>query len=153
MVILRFELGGERFGIPSSQIEEVALPVRVFPFPDAPSIVEGMIHYRGSGVPLVNLRGRFGLSEKERASEGFFFVAKTGSGRLAVRADTVLDVVEIDPDDIEEPQGRWSQSRYIKAIGKHSDGLILIHDLETLLDMNETEWLEKSVSTETRRSG
>lgn len=147
MVILSFLLGGERFGIPSTQIEEVALPVRVFPYPDAPLIVEGMIHYRGSAVPLVNLRSRFGLSGKEWGNQEKLIVARIGSGRVALRADDVLGLVDIDPADTQEPRGGPIQSRYVAAIAKLEDGLILIHDLETLLDSDETEWLESSTAS------
>lgn len=146
MVILTFELGGERFGIPAAQIDEVALPVRVYPFPDAPSIVEGMIHYRGSAIPLVNMRSRFGLPEKEWGSQEKLVVAKIRSGRVALRADDVLDVTAIDPGDVEEPPRGVIHSRYISAIVRLQDGLILIHDLETLLESDETHWLENSAS-------
>ncbi|MBW3670457.1 MAG: chemotaxis protein CheW [Acidobacteria bacterium] len=147
MVILSFELGGERFGIPSTQIDEVALPVRVYPFPDAPPIVEGMIHYRGSAVPLVNLRSRFGLSGKERGSQEKLVVARIGSGRVALRADDVLGLMDVDPGDIEEQQGGSIRSRYIAAVAKLEDGLILIHDLESLLDSDETDWLKHSATS------
>lgn len=153
MVILTFELEGESYGIPAAQVEEVALPVRVFPFPDAPSIVEGMIHYRGSAVPLVNLRSRFGLPSTREGSDERIVVAETGRGRIAFRAHDPLEVTEIDPGEIETPDGAVMKSRYVSGIAKLHDGLILIHDLETFLDADEADWLEASSGAEQEKLG
>ena len=61
--LLDFEVGGQHYGLPSSDIKEILPAVTLVPLPKAPAIVEGIVNVRGTAVPVLDIRARFGLAQ------------------------------------------------------------------------------------------
>jgi len=55
MLFLQFQLGHDRYALDVSQVVEVLPLINVKRIPNAPAGVAGVINYRGSPVPLVDL--------------------------------------------------------------------------------------------------
>jgi chemotaxis signal transduction protein len=55
-----FPLGGERYALDSSQVKELLMPSRVYPFPHTMHSLEGVLVRRGQVIPVCDLSGTFG---------------------------------------------------------------------------------------------
>ena len=95
-----FTLGGRRFGLPASRVEEVIEGAAVTPVPGAPAALRGLLNHRGRIVACTDLRGLPELHEAGPPPGGgprVGIVATTARGSVCVEADGVegvLDAVE-----------------------------------------------------------
>src|SRR5882672_6593162 len=77
--ILLFEIGGERYGLPSVDVRELVRAVTIVPLPRAPAIVEGLINLRGRIVPVLDVRSRFRVPAKPLEPSDHFIIASVGT--------------------------------------------------------------------------
>jgi purine-binding chemotaxis protein CheW len=146
MDILIFELGSMRFGLRSADVRELHRAVALVALPKAPPIVEGIINVRGRIVPVLDIRARFRLPARALSHTDHFILALAGERLIALRVDRALDVVRVDPQQLEGPEAAWKDVAYVAGVAKLHDGLVLIHDLATFLDAAERETLNDAVS-------
>ncbi|MBI4501606.1 MAG: chemotaxis protein CheW [Gemmatimonadetes bacterium] len=139
--LLVFLLESERFGLKAEVVREVVRAVAVAPLPKAPAIVEGVINFRGSVVPVLDIRRRFGLPPKAVAPNQHLLIARAGPRVVALRVDRAIDLVSVPQDAIESASAAPG-AEYVKGIAKLPDGLLVIHDLERFLSLDEAEKLD-----------
>jgi purine-binding chemotaxis protein CheW len=138
---LEFEISARRYGVRATDVVEVLRAVTVVPLPKAPRIVEGVVTIRGVVVPVLDVRARFRLSPKPATPADQLIVAWAGGRRIAFRIDRAIDLVRLDPDDIEDAKALVPGVAYIAGLAKLADGLMLIHDLRTFLSQAEADSL------------
>lgn len=145
--VLVFELGDppRRFALPLSQVREVIRAVAMVPLPGASPIVEGIIDVRGEIVPVLDIRARFGLPPARLASTQRLVLARARARGVALRVDQVAGLERV-------PVDRWTDrveisggTRRIAGVGRLTDGLVLLHDLDTFLDEEEVASLAGAV--------
>ena len=61
-----FDLAGENYGVDINTVREIIRMQQVTHVPDAPEYVEGVMNLRGSVIPVIDLRKRFGLNVTRR---------------------------------------------------------------------------------------
>jgi purine-binding chemotaxis protein CheW len=144
--LLTFETADRRFAIPARLVLEIVRAVAISPLPKSPPIVEGIINYRGTLVPVLGIRQRFGLAPLPLAPEQHFLIAQAGSRPVALRVDRALDLVTIEESLIEPADPVAPGSEYVAGLAKLSDGLLVIHDLERFLSLPETHQLEAALA-------
>ncbi len=140
---LTFKLGEEMFAIDVSQVREILDVTTITKVPRAPEFMRGVINVRGSVVPVVDLRLKFGLSASERTKDTRIVVMEiTLDGSLSIigtLADAVHNVMDIDPTAIEPPPkvgARWNTA-FIRGIGKHNDEFIIILNVDRIFSAEE----------------
>src|SRR5687767_11060685 len=84
-----FVLDDQRYAVHLSAVYRVIAMVRITPLPQAPAIVLGAINIQGAIVPVINLRRRFGLPEREPRLTDRLLIARAGPRRVALVADAV----------------------------------------------------------------
>jgi purine-binding chemotaxis protein CheW len=144
--ILLFELSGQRYGLVSSDVQELLRAVAMVPLPQSPAVVEGIINLRGSIVPVLDIRARFRLPAKPPEHTDHLVVACLGQRRVALRVDRVLDLVQLEAAEIEDAKGIVPGMEYVTWIAKPSSDIVLIHDLRTFLSQTEAVTLEEALS-------
>ena len=127
-----FRLDGERFALPLDQVEIALRMVSVTPVPDAPPWVIGVIDLHGRVIPVMDLRERLGHPTKEPHQDDRLLVISLAERTFALVVDEVTEVLELPGRDVEAPTDLLSDSRYLRAIVRREDGLILILDTEHL---------------------
>lgn len=141
--LLIFTLDGQRYALRLSAVERVLQAAAITPIPEAPEIILGILDLQGEVIPVVNLRKRFRLPEREIRSADQFVVARTARLTLALAVDGTESVIEqadlVAPDRIVPGMG------YLDAVTRTPDGLVLIHDLESLLFPAEEELLAQAL--------
>ena len=143
--LLSFEVGNHRFALPAELVREVARAVAIAALPKAPPIVEGIINFRGTLVPVLDIRQRFGLPPAPLAPEQHLIIAHAGNRLIALRVDRALDLVVVDEDVIESAALVAPGIEYVAGIAKVADGLLVIHDLETFLSFEEAGQVDDAV--------
>jgi purine-binding chemotaxis protein CheW len=145
IALLTFETADRRFAVPASLVLEVVRAVAISPLPKSPPIVEGIINYRGTLVPVLDIRQRFGLAPLPLAPEQHFLIVLTDSRPVALRVDRALDLVSIEESLIQPVDPIAPGSEYVAGLAKLPDGLLIIHDLERFLSLQESHHLQAAI--------
>lgn len=114
--------------------------------PRAPEVVLGVLDLQGEIIPVVNLRKRFRLPEKEIGCEDQFVVARTARFRVALAVDGTSGVQACDAETTVEPEAIVEGTAYLSGVTRSASGLVLIHDLDTLLFPAEEEQIAQALS-------
>lgn len=141
-----FALHGERFALQGRAVREAVRAVAVAALPDAPGVVEGVINYRGRLAPVLDVRARFGLPPQRLDPGQHFILAEAGSRLVALRVDRALDLLEVPADAIESAASVAPGSRRTEGVARLADGLVVIHDLERFLSLDEGNALDGALS-------
>jgi len=130
-----FTLGDESFGVDIGTVREIIQMQEVTRVPGSRDAVEGVINLRGSVIPVVDLRKRFGLQEVERSREVRIMVISSEGQDVGMIVDSVAEVLRISSEAIEPPSTMvtGSDSDYLLGIVKLPDRLIILLDANCVL--------------------
>ena len=149
---LTFKLGDEVFALDVSQVREVLDLSTITKVPGAPPFMRGVINVRGSVVPVMDLKVKFGLTETTRSMDTRIIVMELNMDEeitvLSALADSVSEVKEMEPGKIEKPPkigSRW-RTEFIKGIGKEGEQFIIILDIDRVFSTNELILAEQKAS-------
>lgn len=140
--LVTFKLGNEEYAVDILKVQEINRMVEITSIPNAPSYVEGVINLRGKVIPVINLRKKFGLDSKEMDSQSRIMVVDIGS-TVGLIVDSVSEVLRLSSDTIEPPPPMTAgngSSEYIKGVGKLTDRLLILLDIEELLKIVSHEY-------------
>lgn len=140
-----FILEAQRYALHLSAVDRVVRMVHITPLLKVPDIVLGVVNVQGRVIPVINVRRRFRLPEREIALTDQLIVAHTVRRPVALVADTVLDVVECSEQDLIAAQNILPASEYLEGVVKLRDGLILVHDLDEFLSLDEENSLDQAL--------
>ena len=102
--------------------------------PDAPEWAAGVVNLRGTLVPMIDLRPRFGAARTDPDPSHVFLVAETRGRTAAILADCVEDVVQVPSSAIDLPLHTVGSGGIVGGLARSAEGAIAILDLEHLLD-------------------
>jgi purine-binding chemotaxis protein CheW len=132
-----FEVGDRRLALPASGIREIVRAVAVAPLPQAPPVVEGVVNVRGTILPVIDVRPRFGMPPRELNPDQHFILAYAGPRLVALRVDRVSELIRADPAAVRSADEAAPGSRHVAGVAALPDGVIVIQDLEQLLSLDE----------------
>jgi purine-binding chemotaxis protein CheW len=140
---LTFTLDQERYAVEIAKVREVLEFTGVSKVPRTPAFIRGIINLRGNVVPVVDLRLKFGLSRTEQTVDACIIIAEVQSGAepivLGALADSVQEVVELDPASIVPPprMGTRVDTGFLRGMGKRNDQFIMLLDIERVLSEDD----------------
>ena len=149
--IVVFEIDAIRYAIETRVVVEILRAVAIRSLTGQPSFVAGVIDLRGTIVPAIDLRVRFGRLGRELSPDDQFIVAETqtvaetqdGSGgtrRVAFWVDRVTDLMEAPPPDaVQRAEGLIVGTKSLAGVLRTADGLILLHDLKAFVTEAELD--------------
>jgi len=146
VALLTFVLGELCVGLPLACISEVARAVAITALPQAPAIVEGVVNVRGELAPVLDVRGRFRQPAVPLHPDQHFIVARAGARLVVLRVDRVTDVLEVESKTIESVAHAVPGVEYVRGVAKRADGLLVIHDLETFLALDEAAQVDRAIA-------
>lgn len=144
-----FAVEGLRLALPLERVLRAVRAVAAMPLPQAPEIVCGVVNVQGRIVPVVNLRRRLGLVEREIGLADQLLIARSATRMLAMSVDAVAGVVECDEKDFVAVESVVPGTHHLKGIVKAPDGMVLIHDLDSFLSLEEERGLDAALVAET----
>jgi len=147
---LTFKLQDEIFALDIATVREVLDFTTVTKVPRTPDFMRGVINLRGSVVPVIDLRLKFGMTATEKTVNTCVIIVEVKVNNesviLGVLADSVQEVMDLDAEHIEPAPriGTHLKTDFIKGMGKHNDRFLMLLDIdrvfssEELADMQET---------------
>jgi len=132
--IVVFKLGGEDYGIEISQVREIIRKREITPVPRQPVYVEGVINVRGTIIPVVNLKKRFGLPG-DPSKQPHTIIVESGDGLVGILVDSVSEVIRVPQDRIHPPPAVSTSvdSECLRGICRVSDRLLIYLDVEKVV--------------------
>ncbi len=142
---LSFSMGKEEYGIDILKIKEIIKMQNIRSIPNLPPHIKGVINLRGSVIPVIDLRLRFGMTPMDYDERTVIIVLEIYyQGRtvmMGVAVDSVSEVSDIHVADIDETPsfGVNTQTDYILAIAKLKGHVKILLDIDKVLTRNEAE--------------
>ena len=143
--LIVFTLDNQRYALPMQAADRVVRIVAISSLPKAPDIVLGVVNIQGRVIPVVNMRRRFSLPEREFALSDQLLVAHTATRPVALIADEVLDVMKSTARNLVSAEKILPATEYVAGVVKLEDGLIFIHDLDRFLSLEEGAVLDSAL--------
>ena len=140
---MTFKLGDELFALNVAQVREVLEISQITKVPTAPDYMRGVVNVRGQGIPVVDLRLRFGLPRTADTVNTRIIVMELElDGETTILggiADSVHEVIELEPASINPPPRiamRW-RTEFIQGMGRRGDEFIIILDVNAVFSSEE----------------
>ncbi len=140
---LTFKIGEELFAVDVIKVREVLELLYITKIPRTPDFMKGVINLRGSVVPVVDMRQKFGMSAKEATVDTCIVVLEIEQDRetvvLGALVDAVEEVVELEPEHIEPPPriGTGLNVDFIHGMGKREEQFIIILNTDRMFNAEE----------------
>ncbi|MDD5007121.1 MAG: chemotaxis protein CheW [Syntrophorhabdaceae bacterium] len=143
--LVSFSLDDRRFAVPLSTVMRVERIVAITPLPKVPDIVAGIINVHGQVIPVVDIRGRFLMTARQSELSDQLLIIKTVRRTIAFTVDNVDDVIDVPQDQCTDGGSVLPGMEYVKGVVKLEDGMILIHDPDTFLSLEEEHTLDEAI--------
>ena len=136
---LTFNLGEELYGVDILRVQEIKGYTAVTKIPNTPSHIKGVLNLRGTIVPIVELRTKFGLPTIDYTAFTVIIVVVVRDKVMGLVVDAVSDVLNIDKKDIQSPPqfGGKVDVSFLNGIGKSGDKLVALLDIDRMLPEGE----------------
>lgn len=140
---LTFKLDEEVFALDVAKVREILEYNTVTKVPQTPDFMRGVINLRGSVVPVIDMRLKFGMSATEQTVNTCIIVVEVAlegeTSVLGALADSVQEVIEMEPEQIEPAPhiGTRLNTEFIKGMGKHEGDFIMILDIDKVFSEGE----------------
>jgi len=135
---LTFTLDEEQYAVEVYDVKEVLEYTTVTKVPRTQEFMRGVINLRGSVVPVIDLRLKFGMDETQKTIDTSIIVMEVDINNdqvtLGTLADSVQEVINLDDNQIEPPPqiGTKIDTNFIKGIGKQDEKFIIILDINKI---------------------
>ena len=140
---LTFKLDDEVFALDILKVREVLDFTTITKVPRTPEFMRGVINLRGSVVPVVDLRLKFGMTKTENTVNTCIIIVEVKVDEettvLGALADSVQEVLDLEPGHIEPAPkiGTRLNTEFIKGMGKRDNTFIIILDIDKVFSVNE----------------
>jgi purine-binding chemotaxis protein CheW len=151
---LTYKLEDEVFAFDISKVREVLDFTTMTKVPKTPDFMRGVINLRGSVVPVVDLKLKFGMNRTEKTVNTCIIITEvTVDGEitvLGVLADSVQEVIDLESDHIEPAPtiGTQLNTEFIKGMGKQNDRFVIILDIDKVFSTGEIALVQAGLPAE-----
>lgn len=136
---LTFPVGTELYGVSILVVTEIVGMQRIMSVPDVPHYIKGVINLRGKVIPLMDVRLRFGMPEKEYDDRTVVIVLEIAGAPVGLIVDGVNEVLDI-PDEMVDQAGSYSPTEgrsLVKGLGRLEDRVAILLDVKLLIEADE----------------
>lgn len=139
------EIASESYGVDIGAVNTIIRMQEVTAIPRTPDFVEGVINLRGSIIPVIDLRKRFGLKVGETTKASRIVVVEAAGQVIGMIVDAVVETLRLAQSAIEPPSPVVVSvdSSYVRGVGKQENRLVILLDLDKVLTTREVESLSK----------
>jgi purine-binding chemotaxis protein CheW len=140
-----FAIGEETYGVEVLKVQEIIGMTQITHVPNSMDFMKGVINLRGSVVPVVDMRIKFRMDEREYDAFTVILIVEVQERLIGLIVDSVSDVVGIPVESLQETPHFSAniETDYIKGIGNRDDQLIIILDVDLILSSEELERMER----------
>lgn len=145
---LTFKLEGEIFALDVGKVREILDYTSITKVPQTPDFMKGVINLRGSVVPVVDMRLKFGIPAQEKTVDTCIIVVEIAiDGEVTILGalvDSVQEVFELEPSQIESAPriGTKLRTDFILGMGKRDDQFVIILDIDKVFSYEELDTVQ-----------
>jgi len=136
---LTFTLGNEEYGIDILKVQEIRGYNAVTPIVSAPAFIKGVMNLRGTIVPIVDLRIKFGVGKAEYDAFTVVVVLRIMNRTIGIVVDSVSDVLQLTSEEIRQPPqfGAALDTEYLMGLGALEGRMLILVDIEKLISSKD----------------
>jgi purine-binding chemotaxis protein CheW len=156
---LTFKLDEELFALDISKAREVLDLTSITRVPRMPEYMLGVINLRGTVVPVVDLRIKFGMTRSEKTVNTCIIITEVMVDEetliLGALVDSVQEVIDLEPGDLEPPPkiGARLNTDFIKGMGKQNNKFIIILYIDKIFSTSELAMVQHTGKETTAEAG
>lgn len=137
---LTFWTDKQLFGVPIADVVQIVQMQEITIVPEYPYYAKGIINLRGSIIPIIDIRLRFGKEEIPYNESTCIIVTNINDNLIGFIVDAVEEVTDIPDEEIAQPpkmSGSDATNAYLTGVGKHEGRVVLLVDTQKMIG-NET---------------
>jgi purine-binding chemotaxis protein CheW len=151
-------LADEEYGIPITKVQEIIKIPGITRIPNISEYIEGVINLRGKIIPVVDLRKKFQLAQKQKDDNTKIVIVNVSGQSIGLICDSVSEVIRLPSLQIEEVPTVISHisTDYLSGVGKIDNRIIILLNLEKILaDIEKTtiKKIDKTAITDNGTAG
>ena len=147
---LSFQLGDEQYAIEVLRVREIVKIQHITAVPETPPDVRGVINLRGKVIPVVDLRIKFGMPEREYGQRTCIIVVElngSSGGPMGIIVDEVSEVLTLADSDVQDTPdfGNGVETPYLLGLAKVKDTVKILLDIDQVLAATDLQALRAAV--------
>jgi purine-binding chemotaxis protein CheW len=143
---LVFLIETQRFAVLAEHVDFVTRSVALTLLPNAPDVVLGLVNIRGDVLPAASVRHRSGFTDRPLRASDCFIVVHTPRRALVLIADAIVGLLPFRSEDFSPAEDILPGVPHVAGVLSDANGMILIHDLERFLSLEEEEHLKGALA-------
>jgi purine-binding chemotaxis protein CheW len=149
-----FELAGSVYGLPSASVQHIEMFEHVTLVPNANRAIDGVVFSRGQVIPALNLRTRFGFPRQDQTLRTRILFVTVHQRVVGLIVDSAKEFVNLPAANIRPIEETLTgiNGRYLTAVTKVNDRLVLILDLEAVLNVDDVQLPADTETTLTQQA-
>lgn len=144
--LLVFRVAGERHAVAADAVIEVTRAVLLTALPGAPGVIPGVVDRRGTTVPVLDSRRRFGHDTRAMSLTDHLVFVRAGPRVLALWVDQAEELAPLPPGGLERAEAFVTHAGTLAGVVRLDGGLVLVHDLAAFLAQAEGERLDAALA-------
>ena len=140
-----FSLAKEEYGVDIMKVQEIIGYQEGFTkIPNLPTFIKGVLNLRGTVVPVIDLRMKFTLEDKEYNKFTVIIVLSVLGRIMGMIVDSISDVVYFNHNEMEAAPnfGMQISTEFIKGMGKKDDKFVILLDMDKVMSQKELEIID-----------
>lgn len=142
---LTFWTSDQIFGVSIADVVQIVQMQPVTEVPEFPSYAKGIITLRGSIIPIIDVRARFDMPEKEYDDRTCIIVCSMANQYLGFIVDSVDEVTLIPKNEVSAPPKLSNEkiAEYLMGVSQRGSQLVLLIDMRKFIAPDQLEKLQK----------
>jgi purine-binding chemotaxis protein CheW len=142
---LTFNLADEYYGVDILKVQEIKGYTTVTRIPNTPEYLKGVLNLRGTIVPIMDLRMKFGMGVTEPTSFTVVVVVNVRNRIMGFMVDAVSDVLDLNAKNIQPPPelGNAVDINFVAGISNANERLVTLLDIDRVLTEEEVKTVEE----------
>ncbi|CAA7618767.1 chemotaxis protein CheW [Magnetospirillum sp. SS-4] len=137
---ISFTIGDEEYGVDIMAIREIKGWTETTALPNAPAHMRGVINLRGTIVPILDLRARFGRGVTDASARHVIMVVAVGSRVAGILVDAVADILAVAAESIQPvPALEHAESGFLTGLVTVEGRMVALLDLTHIFAFDEMD--------------
>ncbi|MCL4536126.1 MAG: chemotaxis protein CheW [Nitrospirae bacterium] len=143
-----FDLNDEEYAVDALKVQEIIELANITKVPHLPEFFKGVINLRGTIIPVVDMKLKFGMNGGDTQKHTCVIVTEFSGGVMGLIVDSVSDVLHMPEESIAATPsfGTHIKTDFIKGMGKVNDRLVLVLDIDRVLTEEEASVISEQLT-------
>ena len=136
---LTFFIDDECYGLNISNVKEIIASMNITNVPKTPAYIKGVINLRGTVIPIIDVRLKFGMDEREYDMNTAIIINEIDGVSIGFVVDRVEDVLSIKSSELTEPPkfGASVDTSFIESVAQINKSVIMMLNLKKIFEQDE----------------